>query len=93
MLSNGVGTQTSQFSATLLRSQTGDMMRCRYNGLTKVKVNTRSSTELIRLDDYIAKVMWTRQTLDDQGYRCRGKKITNTITHHLAGGECKTNQG
>jgi hypothetical protein len=90
MSSNGMGTQTSQFSATLVRSQTGGMMRYRYTGLTKLKVNSRSSTELIRLDDYIAKVMWTRQTLDDQ---CQGKKITNTINATSSGGECKTKQG
>jgi hypothetical protein len=37
---------------------------------TKQKVNSRSSTEaeLIGLDDYIAKIMWTRHFLDSQGY-------------------------
>jgi hypothetical protein len=44
-------------------------------GSTKQKVNTRSSTEaeLIGLDDYIAKVMWTRNLLSNY------EKITSCI--------------
>jgi hypothetical protein len=57
-------------------------------GSTKQKVNTRSSTEaeLIGLDDYIAKVMWTRHFLDAQGYKVKDNIIyqDNKSTIQLA---------
>jgi hypothetical protein len=47
------------------------------SGSNKQNVNARSSTEaeLIGLDDYIAKVMWTRHFLDAQGYNVKENKI------------------
>jgi hypothetical protein len=58
------------------------------SGSTKQKVNTRSSTEaeLIGLDDYIAKVMWTRFFLEAQGYEVRDNIIyqDNQSTIRLA---------
>jgi hypothetical protein len=57
-------------------------------GSTKQKVNTRSSAEaeLIGLDDYIAKVMWTRHFLDAQGYNVKDNIIyqDNKSTIQLA---------
>jgi hypothetical protein len=37
---------------------------------TKQKVNTRSSTEaeLVSIDDFISKVLWTKRFMESQGY-------------------------
>jgi hypothetical protein len=57
-------------------------------GSTKQKVNTRSSTEaeLVGLDDYIARIMWTRHFLDVQGYDVKDNIIyqDNKSTIQLA---------
>jgi hypothetical protein len=63
------------------KSYTGATMslgsRAVTSGSTKQKVNLRSSTEteLIGLDDYIAKVMWTRHFLVSQDYNIRDNII------------------
>jgi hypothetical protein len=57
-------------------------------GSTKQQVNTRSSTgaELVGLDDYMAKIMWTRFFLEAQGYEVKDNIIyqDNKSTIQLA---------
>ena len=43
------------------------------SGSTKQKINTRSSTEaeLVPMDDYVSKVLWTKLFIETQGFTIR----------------------
>ncbi len=57
------------------------------SGSTKQKINTRSSTEaeLVGIDDYLSKILWSKRFIEAQGFMLNGNMVAqdNTSTVRL----------